>query len=205
MSEIKNIIFDLGGVFIKVDYQKTENAFDDLGISITNYNLSKLIEDFETGKINTIGFCNGLRQITQRTSLTNKQIETAWNSMLGGFWKERLIWLESIRKQYNIYSFSNTNEFHYNAFIEIYNQEQINHSFSDYFIKDYYSHIFGMRKPSKESYFKILEEQKLIAEETLFIDDTIKNIDGANQSGLKTLHLLPTMDLEKEVSNYLKK
>jgi len=46
---------------------------------------------------------------------------------------------------------------------------------------------------------KILLEQNLEPSETLFIDDTIGNIEGANAAGLQTIHLKPPMtvlDLE---------
>ena len=32
MSTFKNILFDLGGIFLNIDYQKTEQAFIDLGV-----------------------------------------------------------------------------------------------------------------------------------------------------------------------------
>jgi HAD superfamily hydrolase (TIGR01509 family) len=48
----------------------------------------------------------------------------------------------------------------------------------------------GLRKPYSESYLHILKEQKLNPEETLFVDDTYKNIEGAKQVGLQTLHLV---------------
>ena len=209
MHSIKNIIFDLGGIFLQVDYQKTEDAFVALGISnFASYYkqdfVSKLFEDFETGLITPADFCNGFRQITN-AHLTNEQIETAWNAMLGDFWAERLVWLEMIGKQYNVYLFSNTNETHYHALMEIYHQSNPGHDLSNYFIKDYYSHTLGMRKPYKESYVRLLNEHGLQAQETLFIDDTLKNIEGAKEAGLQTLLLLPTMDLEKEVTAYLKK
>jgi putative hydrolase of the HAD superfamily len=49
----------------------------------------------------------------------------------------------------------------------------------------------GLRKPYPESYKKLLEKENLEAVETLFIDDTAKNIEGAKQAGLQTILLLP--------------
>ena len=58
----------------------------------------------------------------------------------------------------------------------------------------------GMRKPNPEPFLHILKEQNLVAAETLFIDDTIKNIETAKALGLQTVHLqwpqtLPDLDL----------
>ena len=47
-----------------------------------------------------------------------------------------------------------------------------------------------MRKPYAASFQYILNEQHLLAVETLFIDDTYKNIVGAEEAGLQTIHLV---------------
>jgi putative hydrolase of the HAD superfamily len=121
---IKNIIFDLGGVFIKIQYQKTSQAFKDLGI--TNFDdffkqdfCNDLFEQLEVGKVNDIEFYTQFRALT-KTNLTNHQIKDAWNAMLGSFWQDRLDWLEGISKRFNIFLFSNTNAIHYNAFMQQY-------------------------------------------------------------------------------------
>lgn len=67
--------------------------------------------------------------------------------------------------------------------------EMAGRDFNDCFVKAYYSHEMGLRKPAAESYQFILEEQKLNPEETLFIDDTIKNIEAAQELGFQTIHL----------------
>ena len=204
---IKNIIFDLGGVFLKVDYKKTEDAFIELGV--TNFEdyykqdfVSKPFEQIELGEISTAEFYEGIRNITGKT-ISNKDIEKAWNAMLGEFWIDRLEWLEKINKQYNVYLFSNTNQIHYDAFLKKYNQLNLGKSFHHYFIKDYYSQILGLRKPNVESYQAILYEQNLKISETLFIDDTLKNIAGAKLAGLQTLHLTNAMSLVNEVEKML--
>lgn len=194
MKNIKNIIFDLGGVFIDIDYFKTERAFNALGVTnfhelYTQHHASSLFKDLETGKIDAETFYQRFRQ-QANTNLTNTQIESAWNAMLGKFINENVNLLEEIREKYIIYLFSNTNIIHYNAFQKIYSEQTGKNSFDDYFVAAYYSHDLGLRKPETKSFLAILEKEKLVAEETLFIDDTPKNIEGAKQAGLHTI-LLP--------------
>lgn len=201
-STFKNIIFDFGGIFINVDYMKTENAFINLGIkNFAEYYkqdfVSTLFEDLEIGAIAPQEFYSTLRQITH-TTLTNEQIENAWNAMLGEYMIDRLEWLKTISCRYKIFLFSNTNQIHFDCFSKMYNNLKLSNSFSSYFIKDYYSHILGFRKPNANSYNVILQEQDLIASETLFIDDTLKNIEGAKFVGLQTLHLINSMSLIEE-------
>jgi putative hydrolase of the HAD superfamily len=111
--------------------------------------------------------------------------------MLGNFPAERLQWLKNIKQKYKVYLFSNTNIIHYEAFQNIFQKCSGGENFDDYFIKAYYSHDLGLRKPYPESFTKLLELENLAADETLFIDDTAKNVDGAQKAGLQTILLQP--------------
>lgn len=197
MQPIKNIIFDLGGVFMNIDFALTERAFANLGVTAFNqmfnqHHSNDLFEELETGKISPEKFYEKFRWATN-SALTNDQIKTAWNALLLDFPPERLQWLDTIRHKYNTYLFSNTNSIHYDAFIEIIKEKNDCHNFDSYFLKAYYSHELGLRKPCPSSFQKILEEQSLQASETLFIDDTAKNIVAAQQLGLQTIHLVAPM------------
>ncbi len=195
MQKIKNIIFDLGGVFIDIDFSKTEKAFAELGIAdfknfFSQHTASPLFEDLETGKITPAEFYDHFRKET-RTALPDQQIETAWNALLGTFSPEKIDWLQAIKLRYNVYLYSNTNIIHYVAFQNIYHKIFGSQSFDGHFIKAYYSHDFGHRKPYPQSFTRLLEIENLRPEETLFIDDTTGNIEGAKEAGLQTILLLP--------------
>lgn len=194
MTPIKNIIFDLGGIFMNLDFSLTEKAFINLGITqfpsmFTQHHSNDLFEQLETGQMSETEFYDAFRRETG-SELTNEQIKTAWNALLLDFPPERLDWLGQIRHKYRIYLFSNTNRIHYDAFVEILARENNCTNFDSYFIKAYYSHELGLRKPYVASFQKILEEQALNAAETLFIDDTAKNLVGAGEAGMQTIHLV---------------
>ena len=201
MTGIKNILFDLGGVFLDINYQLTEQAFIDLGIADFGQRFNQqfsntLFEDLETGKIDPETFYEAFRKETG-TDLSNKMIENAWNALLLDFPPERLEWLEMVGKKYPVYLFSNTNIIHYQCFMKMFEDKFDGKSFNDYFLKAYYSHELGLRKPYPHSYTKIMELEQLNPSETLFIDDTLKNIEGAKSAGLQTLWLQPGMKLEE--------
>jgi putative hydrolase of the HAD superfamily len=63
--------------------------------------------------------------------------------------------------------------------------------------------VLGLRKPDVESYQKLLQLHHLAAAETLFVDDTPKNIEGASKAGLQTLWLAPGQLLEEELTKFL--
>ncbi|HEX8334560.1 MAG TPA: HAD family phosphatase [Segetibacter sp.] len=193
MQNIKNIIFDLGGVFIEIDYPKTEKAFIKLGVINFNefynqHHASDLFENLETGKASADEFYDAFREKIQ-TDLSNADIKNAWNAMLGKFYPKHLKLLEKLRDQYKVVLFSNTNIIHYEAFQKIYREQTGNDTFDDYFIAAHYSHVLGLRKPYPEAFKAVLQKENLVAKETLFIDDTIKNIEGAKKVGLNTIWL----------------
>ncbi|MBA4197268.1 MAG: haloacid dehalogenase [Chitinophaga sp.] len=202
MNNIKNIIFDLGGVFLNLNYQLTEDAFVKAGIDnfhelFTQHHVNPLFHLLETGKISEADFYNSFRKETGK-SITDEIIKNAWNAMLLSFPKERIDWLKTISKQYKVFLFSNTNQIHYDAFMKIFEETFNASDFNSLFIKAYYSQQMGLRKPDKEAFEFILNEQNLNAAETLFIDDTPKNIEGAKAVGLQTILLqspLTVLDL----------
>ena len=202
MQEIKNIIFDLGGIFLKIDFSKTEKAFADLGVQFNDFysqhHASELFELLETGKISPEEFHDSFVEETG-LHLSYEELKNAWTALLVDFPIERLQWLQEIGKRYKIFLFSNTNKIHYDVFTEMFHEQTGFKDFNKLFVKTYYSHEMGLRKPYPESYLYILNEQQLRPEETLFIDDTLKNIEGAKQVGLQTIHLVypeTVLDLE---------
>ena len=71
--------------------------------------------------------------------------------------------------------------------------------FCSVFDKVYLSHEMGLRKPHTEVFMHIVDEQSLVASETLFIDDSPQHVLGAVEAGLKAYHL---KDCEK-IANLL--
>ena len=66
----------------------------------------------------------------------------------------------------------------------------------DYFVKAYYSHKIHRRKPYPLTYQFVLDDAGIRADETLFIDDSVNNIEGAKKARLQVHHLLPNSKIE---------
>lgn len=192
-QKVKNIIFDLGGVLLNIDFKLTSNAFKALGVShfdemFTQHFSNPLFELLETGKIDEAAFYDEFRK-EAGLPLTNNQIQDAWNALLLDFPAERINWLEKVAQQYRIFLFSNTNQIHYDCFIQTFSNAFDGKHFNDFFEKAYYSQFLGLRKPYPVSFQAIVDEQQILPTETLFIDDTLKNIEAASQLGFQTIHL----------------
>ncbi len=192
LKGVKNILFDLGGVLFHIDYQRTINAFKSLGLDnfekfFTQHQQIYLFDSFETGKINSELFVKKIQEFLPDSS--NKEIIDAWNAMLIGLPTDYLKLLDDLSKNYNLYLLSNSNDIHI-QFVSEFMQKKLNiPSINQFFEKTYYSQKIGMRKPHKSTFEWVLNDANILAEETLFIDDTYQHVEGAKQVGLKTHHL----------------
>ncbi|MGB1104382.1 MAG: HAD family hydrolase [Crocinitomicaceae bacterium] len=192
---MKTILFDLGGVLLNLDYQKTIDAFISLGIEdfkqlYAQAAQTALFDDFETGKISSEKFMNGIREISG-ISLSDNQIQSAWNAMLLDLPKHRVDLLKALSKHYQLLLFSNTNAIHLDAFRKII-EDQYGNRFllEDLFEGTYYSHLEGVRKPNKEAFLHVLRKKGLQPEDVLFIDDSIQHVEGALAIGVNAHHLV---------------
>ena len=187
MSDIKNIIFDLGGVILNINYLKTSQCFKDFGVInfddlYTQENQSSLFEEFEKGNLSSQQFLN---QLMQKTGLSENKVVTAWNAMLLDLPKERLNFVTNLREKYRVFLLSNTNEIHIHSFEgSLKKTNQLDLYYSS-FENIYYSCRMRMRKPNIDCFEMVLQENNLIPSETIFIDDSIQHIEGAKKTGIK--------------------
>jgi len=203
LQNIKHIIFDLGGVLLNLDYNATEKAFTDLGITnfkelFSQLRQNSLFDDLETGRIQRSQFVSAIQNISG-VVLEEQQIINAWNAMLLDFPVRRLQLLQQLRLHYDLFLLSNTNEVHEEAFNEILMQAFGIPNIGTFFDKVYYSHRVGMRKPDKEIFQHILDENGIKPEETLFIDDSPQHIATAQSLGIQTIYLEKGMTIEDNV------
>lgn len=190
---VRNIIFDLGGVLLNIDIGLTEKAFQTLGIQefsslYTLSHSSPLFHGLETGRVSSAEFVHSLRQ-QAAPGVSEDQILEAWNAMLLDFPPERLQLLRDLGPHYRLFLLSNTNAIHLERFNEILMETRGFPSLESFFERIYFSHLLGMSKPSPEIYARVLRENGLHPQQTLFIDDSEQNITGARKLGLRTHHL----------------
>ena len=203
MKQIKNIIFDLGGVIINLDIHKTIFEFNKLAETpfesiYTQVRQNQIFDLFDKGTVSEIQFFDKLKNLIN-SSKTTDQLITAWNAMLLDFPSERLSLLETLKPKYRLFLLSNTNETHIKAFESDLFKTNGSKNLEPYFEKVYYSCRMGMRKPDELIFEEVLKENNLIAQETLFIDDTQQHVDGACKTGIHG-HLLGK---NKEVKSLL--
>ena len=193
LSTFDTIIFDLGGVVINLDYQKTTRAFEALGLENFGEMYSQaaqtgLFDDFEKGKSSVPYFLNKLIDFLP-TGTTANQVVEAWNAMILDFPKENLQLLEELKLSHRTFLLSNTNEIHIQKVHQHLQLVSPHKTLHPYFERVYFSSDVKMRKPDKEIFEFVLKENNLNPATTLFIDDTEQHIKGAKNLGIQTYHL----------------
>ena len=187
LERFDTIIFDLGGVILDIDPERTRKAFLKL-VSKEHVDAvfaNKILVEFEKGKITHAEFRNGIEKITS-VFIDESVFNRAFTAMLIGYMPKRVERIQLLRKTHKLFLLSNTNEIHYSFFSNMLEKEY-SISFDDLFQQVYLSHKMGMIKPDLEIYKRVLIEQKLNPEKTLFIEDTRENAEAAKKVGIETL------------------
>lgn len=191
--QIKNIIFDLGGVIIDIDPARTLSGFATLS-GKTEPELTKMIlarpeifAAYETGMIDTAGFRHELNCMLN-CNMTEKEFADAWNSIIFSIPDDRISILRQLKTRYRLFMLSNTNDLHARRVDEIVASSHTASGLFAIFEKVYYSYRIHMKKPEPETFWYVLKENNLEPSQTLFIDDLPENIEGAKTTGMQVLH-----------------
>jgi putative hydrolase of the HAD superfamily len=185
---IKNIIFDWGGVLIHLDKQRCVEAFAQYGINVGDelsnpYGQRTYLKDFERGMMTVEDFHHTVRRVYGDT-LTDEQIDHAWNALLLDIPTYKLDMLLALKGRYRLYLLSNTNALHWEEGRKRFDYQ--GHKAEDYFDQIFLSHEIHELKPSPDAFRKVALMAGIVPEETLFIDDLQASCDAAATLGFHT-------------------
>ena len=199
-KKIRNIVFDLGGVLVDLDFKAAINGLQKVGFAnvkeqLQAFDCEGIFQKFELGEMSADEFRSAIRE-NSTVSLTDEEVDGLWNAMLLEVPREKLELILHLRGKYMVYLLSNTNSIHWdyvckNAFN--YRGFRVN----DYFEETFLSYEMHLAKPDKAIFEKVLEEANLLPEETLFIDDSEANCKAASELGIHTHHYHIGEDLKE--------
>lgn len=189
---IDTLIFDFGDVFINLDkegaMQNALNLFklDTFEEDMTNTNIL-----YEIGKISTEEFIAFYS--SKFPHLTKQQLIDAWNFILRDFPKYRLEFLQKLAKEqrYKLILLSNTNDMHID-FIKA--NVSFYEDFKNCFDQFYLSQEIHLRKPNRDIFDFVLDNNNLKPEQCFFVDDTKENTDTAKSLGIKAWNIDETKE-----------
>ena len=203
-QQIKNIIFDLGGVIINLDQERTFAAFADLaGIDLQSARgMMHTFEEFmhyELGLIQDKEFMDFLKSKIDHSS-KEEILEKAWNAMLVDIPRERVELIKALRQRYRVVLLSNTNRMHIREVNRILGRDTGHQDLEELFDELYYSFLLQKRKPGAEIFEFVLEKEGFNPGETLFLDDSKENIESAAKLGIQTVHVDSPRTLQQHFS-----
>lgn len=191
MRGIKNIVFDLGGVLIDLDFPRALKAFEQAGLTdiaqnVQAFSREGIFMDLELGNITPEDFFQSIcERSTQPISI--HQATDYWNLILKDIPQDKLKIIRELRKRYHVYLLSNTNQPHW-EYICKKCFEKDGFTIHDYFEKLFLSYEMHLAKPDKQIFFQMLQDGQMKPEETLFIDDSEANCNSAKKTGIRTIH-----------------
>ena len=203
---IRNIIFDMGGVIVDVYRDRAIHNFEAIGVGnadelIGAYHHKGIFFEFENGSIDTVEFCRLLCKQTDK-EIPCEEIECAWRSIIDPPLQYKLDYLQELRKTHKVFMLSNNNPIIMNWACSSGFTESGN-ALSDYFDKMYISYQMKCTKPNLKIYKMMIEDVKINPSESLFIDDSERNINAAKECGLQVCLVQNSTDWRNAITSIL--
>lgn len=200
MSNIKNIIFDFGGVLIDWNpmyvYTDVFDSEEKARWFLDNITTFAWNEEHDGGRL----IADGERILIKEFPEWKKEIliyYERWPDMLGGPIDDTVTILRSIytEAEYKLLGLTNWSAETFPVALERY-------QFLQLFEGIVVSGQENMKKPDPKIYDLILERYGIKAEESLFIDDNKRNIEAAAAMGIQTIHFVSPEDLENKLEKF---
>jgi len=201
-NQIRALVWDLGGVILRTEdlsFRETwEKRFD-----LEPWDLERLIFRSEMSKLASVGKASTediWNSVQGKLGLTKSELERLRVDFFAGdqIDEELMAFIRSLKGQVKIGMITN-------AWPDIrpWMEEQAR-------IADAFDHIVissevGIVKPQKEIYGLALSGLDVEAEETLFIDDFVENIQGAEAVGMHTIHFQDPIEAMQTIQERLER
>ncbi|MDR1879976.1 MAG: HAD family phosphatase [Tannerellaceae bacterium] len=188
MPGIRHVVFDLGGVIIDLDTERSVRRFEEIGVTdarelLSPYQQKGIFLELENGRITFDGFCEKLSRHVGK-ALSKEAVAYCWKGFIADTPQYKLDYILGLRKRYGVYLLSNTNpvimEWARSAGFT-----PAGRPVTAYFDKIYASYEVGITKPDPRIFEFMFQDAGMIPSESLFIDDGKKNVDVAASLGMK--------------------
>ena len=194
----KAIIFDMGGVLVVLDVEGCKTAFkmilgyDNIDNIIDACHQKGIWGELEEGAMSADDF----RRIVLAGSRPGSRVEDvdkAMSYILIGIEPYKVQLLRHLSESYDLYMLSNNNSICLPFAADIFEKAGI--PLDDIFLKLFLSFEMKALKPSEEFYKRVVAQLGGVVDDMLFIDDSMRNVEGAIAAGLPSVYYEPGSDL----------
>lgn len=203
---IKAIIFDMGGVLVDLDIEDCKKAFKE---RLGYYDIDEIIDachqkgiygDLEEGILSADDF-RSIVLAGSRPDAVAEDVDEAMSHILVGIEPYKAEMLKRLSEKYELYMLSNNNPICVRYSRKMFEDAGI--PLENIFRKCYFSYKMKALKPSETFYRNVVSDIGLPAEQMLFIDDSMKNVEGSVAAGLPAVFYQPGTDLEALLEDVL--
>ncbi|MDO7615977.1 MAG: HAD family hydrolase [Flavobacteriales bacterium] len=200
---IKNVIFDLGGVLIDWNPDKVyKDVFNNDSEKMIHFYTKICTQDWNENQDAGYPMAKATEERVALFPEYEKEIRMfygRWDDMLGDQIQGTVDILKELSDDPNYKVVALTNWSH-----ETFPKAIAKFSFLQWFEGILVSGEEKTRKPFPEIYELTLSKFNLKAGESLFIDDNLRNIEAARKFGIHSIHFQSPEQLNKELGTYIK-
>jgi len=206
MISISHVVFDIGGVVIRLNHGTVRSQFAErLGIPVEDLNelfstyriegdTQSLAARFRIGAIDADAYLAAyLRRF--KDQISKQELIDFLCSELGEPIPETLLLLNELRGKVNISCFSNSQEIHWSYLVRDY-------PVMKEFEPAMASHLAGVAKPDPQTYLYIFEQLNAAPEDCLLIDDRKENVASAKSAGMASIWYQSPQQLLIDLSRF---
>ena len=196
----------MGGVLVDLDIEGCKAAFR----RILDYqNIDNIIDachqkgiwgQLEEGVLSADEFRSAVLA-DSRPDAVSGDVDEAMSYILVGIEPYKVDLLKRLAETYDLYMLSNNNEISIIRSSGMFADAGI--PLDDIFRKCFLSYQMKVLKPSASFYKKVMEEIGRSSEEMIFIDDSLRNVEGAIEAGLPAVYYEPGSDLSSLLADVL--
>lgn len=185
-AKIELIIFDLGNVVFRIDTSRIATRWaalsnHDVASLEARFPFDEVYEAFERGEVSADQFYNHVCA-SLPVKLSFEHFVEGWCGIFDDVFEDVRTLLPALKERAKLVALTNSNELHTRVWRTKYSDVLA------IFDKVFVSSEIGFRKPEARAFEHVLRECGVANGAALFLDDSLKNIRGARELGIRSIH-----------------
>lgn len=173
----KLFIFDIGGVFVKLDPASRDNAISMAGNGVTQVTYADvpeaIFQDFRLGRSEEADY---VRALADFFAVRTEAVYAAEHAYVAEGFSDFIAFVRALKARHRVICLSNNQPIHWRYISD----NLLGHG---YFDREYLSQHMGMEKPDETIFRAVEAAEQCAGKDVFFIDDIEENITAARRAG----------------------